>query len=197
MADEDNWASEDVGGDQWGDEAIEDDLEAPEMMPTEMKRVKDPWRKPTDLTVRHINAHIYIKALGKHMKKAGSFELPTWVDLVKTGPAREMPPADPDWLYYRVAAVARFMYMHGGCGMGHLRARYGSRQRRGVQPNAFRKASPGILRFALQTLEKLGWAQKKTTGGRRLTTEGRRAMDNIAKSSWDEQKANGRHMPMM
>ncbi len=32
-------------------------------------------------------------------------QLPTWVDVVKTGVARELPPMDEDWYFVRAGAV--------------------------------------------------------------------------------------------
>ena len=96
---EQGWGEEEQG---WGDEGQAQEVVAPHTVQVPAKKLRDPWRKPAKVTVRHINAHIFINAMGKHLKKAASFDLPSWVDIVKTGPSKEMPPADPDWLYYRV-----------------------------------------------------------------------------------------------
>ena len=40
-------------------------------------------------------------------RTSGKLEVPTWVDIVKTGTAKELAPYDQDWFYIRSAAVAR------------------------------------------------------------------------------------------
>jgi len=35
------------------------------------------------------------------LKRSGKLEIPTWVDLVKTGSQKELAPYDPDWFYVR------------------------------------------------------------------------------------------------
>jgi small subunit ribosomal protein S19e len=37
--------------------------------------------------------------------------IPGWADTVKTGVAKELPPFDPDWFYYRAASTARHVYL--------------------------------------------------------------------------------------
>lgn len=34
----------------------------------------------------------------------GKIEVPTWVDIVKTGSYKELAPYDPDWYYIRAGA---------------------------------------------------------------------------------------------
>ena len=38
-------------------------------------------------------------------------QLPSWVDIVKTGAHKELAPYDPDWYYTRAASLARKVYM--------------------------------------------------------------------------------------
>jgi len=44
-------------------------------------------------------------------------EVPSWVDIVKTGPYKDLAPYDPDWYYVRAAAIARQVYIKGGRGV--------------------------------------------------------------------------------
>jgi ribosomal protein S19E (S16A) len=37
----------------------------------------------------------------------GKLPIPGWVDTVKLGPAKELPPQSIDWFYVRAASVAR------------------------------------------------------------------------------------------
>lgn len=74
------------------------------------------------------------------------FETPTWVDLVKTAPMKELAPIDPDWYYVRAASVARQIYLRGGRGVGGLCKRYGGKHRRGALPNIHSPAGGSIIR---------------------------------------------------
>jgi hypothetical protein len=47
------------------------------------------------------SAEAFITAYSSHLKRSGKLEIPTWVDLVKTGSQKELAPYDPDWFYVR------------------------------------------------------------------------------------------------
>merc|ERR1711872_357315 len=64
-------------------------------------------KMPGGVTVKDVNAHAFVKALGAFLKKSGNLKVPDWVDLVKTGKHKELTPYDPDWYYIRAASVAR------------------------------------------------------------------------------------------
>ena len=53
------------------------------------------------LTTSHNSAEAFITAYSSHLKRSGKLEIPTWVDLVKTGSQKELAPYDPDWFYVR------------------------------------------------------------------------------------------------
>eukprot|EP00953_Heterococcus_sp_UTEX-ZZ885_P024588 13444-Heterococcus_DN1.PRE.2 len=57
--------------------------------------------EPRGITVRDVAPAKFIKAYADHLKNTGRFELPPWVDLVKTATQRELAPYDPDWYYVR------------------------------------------------------------------------------------------------
>lgn len=46
-------------------------------------------------------ADAFITAYASHLKRSGKLEVPTWVDMVKTGSYKELAPYDPDWYYVR------------------------------------------------------------------------------------------------
>lgn len=48
-----------------------------------------------------LSAEAFISAYASHLKRSGKLEVPTWVDLVKTGSFKELAPYDPDWYYVR------------------------------------------------------------------------------------------------
>lgn len=50
------------------------------------------------------SADAFIEAYASHLKRSGKLEVPTWVDLVKTGHFKEQAPYDPDWYYVRAGA---------------------------------------------------------------------------------------------
>ena len=47
------------------------------------------------------SADAFIVAYASHLKRSGKLEVPTWVDIVKTGHYKELAPYDPDWYYTR------------------------------------------------------------------------------------------------
>lgn len=57
--------------------------------------------EPRGITVRDVAAPDFIKAYAEHLKNTGRVELPSWCDIVKTAPHKEMCPFDPDWYYVR------------------------------------------------------------------------------------------------
>ena len=57
------------------------------------------------------SAEAFISAYASHLKRSGKLEVPTWVDLVKTGSFKELAPYDPDWYYVRAGSYARFRCM--------------------------------------------------------------------------------------
>lgn len=50
------------------------------------------------------SAEAFIAAYASHLKRSGKLEVPTWVDIVKTGAYKELAPYDPDWYYVRAGA---------------------------------------------------------------------------------------------
>ena len=53
------------------------------------------------------SAEAFISAYASHLKRSGKLEVPTWVDLVKTGSFKELAPYDPDWYYVRAGPYAQ------------------------------------------------------------------------------------------
>lgn len=104
-----------------------------------------------------------------------------WVDTVKTGPAKEMPPQSIDWFYVRAASIARHVYMRKTVGVGRLRKVHGSTKNRGSRPSHHVDASGSVDRKVMQALEKIGVLEKdEEKGGRRITQSGQRDLDRIA-----------------
>ncbi|CBZ54481.1 Ribosomal protein S19e, related [Neospora caninum Liverpool] len=133
-------------------------------------------------TVKDVKADAFIALYANHLKKRGRFQLPKWIDYVKTAHAKELAPYDPDWLYIRAAAILRHLYIRPDCGVGGFRKVFSCRQRRGVRPNHTSKAGGKIIRYILQQFEEMGLVESDPEKpGRRLTKNGQRELDVIAR----------------
>merc|ERR1712113_784334 len=63
-------------------------------------------RKDGDMvTLKDVPAGKFIEAYAEFLKKSNKIELPSWVDIVKTGHYHELAPYDDDWFYTRAAAM--------------------------------------------------------------------------------------------
>jgi small subunit ribosomal protein S19e len=107
-------------------------------------------------------------------------EVPAWSDLVKTATFKELAPYDGDWYYIRAASMARKIYLRQGIGVGAFRKIYGGRKSNGVRPSHFAKSSGSIARDCLKQLERLDIVEKDPKGGRRITSNGQRDLDQVA-----------------
>jgi len=130
--------------------------------------------------VRDVAADKFIVAYSSHLKRSGKLEVPTWVDIVKTGAYKELAPYDPDWFYVRAAAVARHIYLRKQVGIGALSKLHGGRNRRGNRPSHHADASSSVQRKVCQALEKIGVLELAANGGRRISQDGQRDLDRIA-----------------
>ena len=134
-------------------------------------------------TIYDVDPDGLIKKAVEELKKINEIKPPAWASYAKTGRHKERPPVKQDWWYTRVAAVLRYVYRVGPIGVSKLRARYGGKRRRGVEPPHFYKGSGSILRKVLQQLEKAGFLQQATKGvhkGRIVTPKGKSFLDKIA-----------------
>ncbi|KAI1172942.1 40S ribosomal protein S19 [Nemania sp. FL0916] len=135
------------------------------------------------ISVRDVDAHKFIETYSQFLKRQGKLPVPGWVDTVKTGVSRELPPQSEDWFYVRAAAVARHVYMRKTVGVGRLRKTHGTAKNRGVRPSHHVDASGSVDRKVLQALEKIGVVeQDEEKGGRRITQSGQRDLDRIAQT---------------
>ncbi|KAH7873149.1 40S ribosomal protein S19 [Lentinula edodes] len=140
--------------------------------------------------VRDVSADAFIAAYSSHLKRSGRFQwcscnnatkqVPTWVDIVKTGAYKELAPYDPDWYYVRAAAVARHIYLRKDVGIGALTKLHGGRNRRGNRPSHHADSSAAVQRKICQSLEKIGVLEQTDNGGRRISQDGQRDLDRIA-----------------
>ncbi|KAL0580100.1 Protein component of the small (40S) ribosomal subunit [Marasmius crinis-equi] len=138
--------------------------------------------------VRDVGADAFITAYASHLKRSGKLEVPTWVDIVKTGHYKELAPYDPDWYYTRAAAVARHIYLRKDVGVGSLAKLHGGRNRRGNRPSHHANCSAGVQRRICQSLEKIGVLEQTDNGGRRISQDGQRDLDRIATAVVEAEK---------
>ncbi|KAK9066579.1 hypothetical protein SSX86_013902 [Deinandra increscens subsp. villosa] len=134
----------------------------------------------TARTVKDVSPHEFVKAYAAHLKRSGKMELPLWTDIVKTATFKELAPYDPDWYYIRAASMARKIYLRGGLGVGAFQRIYGGRKRNGSAPPHFCKSSGGVARHILQQLQTMNIVDFDTKGGRKITSNGRRDLDQVA-----------------
>jgi small subunit ribosomal protein S19e len=149
-----------------------------------------------------VQAQKFIEAYAAFLKRQGKLPIPGmnsallssklllmwcvigWVDTVKTGPAKELPPQSIDWFYVRAASIARHVYLRKTVGVGRLRKAHGSTRNRGSRPSHHVDASGSVDRKVMQSLEKIGvLEQDEEKGGRRITQSGQRDLDRIAQTT--------------
>jgi small subunit ribosomal protein S19e len=119
----------------------------------------------------------------EELKKQKLVQPLEWSKFVKTGRHKERLPDNPDWWYYRAAAILKSIHKLGPVGTQKLRVRYGGKKRRGHKPAHFYRASGSIIRKILQQLEKAELIKQEKKGnhkGRILTPKGISFLDKIA-----------------
>ncbi|XP_043473675.1 40S ribosomal protein S19 [Leptopilina heterotoma] len=132
------------------------------------------------VTLKDVDQHEFVKTFASFLKKTGKVKCPEWVDIVKSARFKELAPYDQDWFYIRCAAVVRHIYIRSPIGVGAVTKIFGGRKRNGTHPSHFCRSAGGVARKVLQTLESLKLIEKSTSGGRVLTSAGRRDLDRIA-----------------
>lgn len=154
--------------------------------------------------VKDCPADAFVRAYANHLKRSGKIEVPTWVDVVKTGAYKELAPYDPDWFYVRagmfpvpsgclgshlfVAALARHIYLRKSVGIGALTKLHGGAKNRGHRPFHHANSSGSVQRKAVQGLEGIGVLEKDPKGGRRISQDGMRDLDRIAVATLESLK---------
>lgn len=124
-----------------------------------------------------------INKVAEELKKQKLIEPTKWSLFVKTGHHQERMPDNPEWWYYRAAAILRSAAKLGPIGTQKLRRKFGGKKNRGHKPERFYKASGSVVRKILQQLEKsnlLKQTEKGVHKGRILTAQGKSFLDKIA-----------------
>jgi small subunit ribosomal protein S19e len=133
-------------------------------------------------TLYDANPSELIVAAAAELKKKKAMQIPDWAKVVKTGPAQERPPEDPDWWYMRSASILRKVYLQGPIGVSKLRNFYGKKKNRGVKPERFYRAGGKVIRTILQQLETDGLVKEAEKGvhkGKVVTPAGRSFLDTV------------------
>ncbi|KRX10976.1 hypothetical protein PPERSA_12100 [Pseudocohnilembus persalinus] len=143
-------------------------------------------REQSFYTVKDVPAEEFIRAYASHLKKNNKIEVPQWLSYVTNGPRNELAPQDEDWVFIRVASVARKIYLRRNIGVSTLRHIYGGRQRNlGNVPERHRASAGKVIRWSMQALEKIGVVKKDKKnqlkkGSRLISKEGQTDLNRIA-----------------
>ena len=139
-------------------------------------------------TVLDVPANELINSVAMFFKEKNVIKLPKWSSLVKCSHANEIVPLNPDYMYYKAAAIARMLYITKSktVGVGSIRTMLGKKERRGAQPAKFMRASGKIIRVLLQQLKENKYVEnyknkdQDVSYGLVLTSNGRTELDKIA-----------------
>ena len=130
------------------------------------------------------DAQEYNLKLAEALKKVEEFEVPEWVEFVKSSPSKERPIEDANFWYKRAASILRQIYKNQIVGVNRLRTKYGSKQDRGMKPEKFKKAGGKIIRTILQQSDKAGFTEifklRGKRAGRKLTQKGKEFLENVS-----------------
>ena len=142
-------------------------------------------------TLRDVSANKWIRAMAQHLKQSGKLFVPSCTELVKQSHGNQRAPQNPDWYFYRCAAVLRRIYVRPGTGYGGLSKAFAIKKNNGSRPEKTVRASTGLLHWACRSLEGLKLIGKGKESGRILTKDGRRKCDAIAFNVKSGRKAVG------
>lgn len=133
------------------------------------------------MTIYSLNPQEYNIKLAEAITKLPEFDMPEWAFFVKTGSAKERPPAEEDWWDKRAASILKQIYLKKIVGVNRLKTKYGSKKNRGGKPERFKRGSGKIIRTILQQAEKAGLVEQSNDKkkGRRLTEKGIKFLESI------------------
>merc|ERR1712151_1331871 len=133
-----------------------------------------------------VPANDFISAYADFLKKSNKIDLPSWVDLVKTGHWKELAPYDEDWFYTRAAAIMRKLYVKPHVGVGRLANKFGGKERNG---SARKHQAKLLIRFNDNKRNDFAEDTKPdndTKLNRRVVSdEGKKTINNIAKEVYE------------
>jgi len=131
-------------------------------------------------TMKDVSANKWVRAMASHLKQTGKLFVPTCAEFVKQSHGNQRAPQNPDWYFYRAAAVLRRIYQRPGTGYGGLSKPFGMKKNNGSRPEKFVRAAKGMLHWVCKSLEGMKLIGKGKKSGRVITKEGKRKCDAIA-----------------
>ncbi len=123
----------------------------------------------------------YLPRLAEALKSRQAVVPPAWAPFAKTGVHKQKAPTQTDWWFLRSASVLRKIHLNGPVGIEHLAAQYGGKRDRGSAPYHARTGSRSITREIVQQLQGAGLVRPDKNKGRRLTPEGQKLVDTVAR----------------
>ena len=90
-------------------------------------------------TVLDAPSNLFIKTLALFLKEKNVIKLPKWSNIVKSSHANEVVPLDPDYMFYKAAAIARILYVtkSKSIGVGSLKSFFGKNAKGGRTPKIY------------------------------------------------------------
>jgi small subunit ribosomal protein S19e len=145
-------------------------------------------QKKSGFTVLDVPANKFINELAAFFKEKSVIKLPKYAPLVKTSRSNDCEPINPDYIFYKAAAIARKLYLtkSKNIGVGSLRVMFSKKERRGSQPPKTFRAGGKIIRDLViqlknaKYIENYGGKDDETNSGLYLTKSGRSQLDKIA-----------------
>ena len=145
-------------------------------------------QKKAGYTVFDAPANDLINKLAEFFKEKNIIKLPKYALLVKCSRSNDCEPINPDYIYYKAAAICRKLYVtkSKNIGVGSLRSMFSKKERRGSQPPKTFRAGGKIIRELVIQLKNAGYIdnygkkEDETNSGLFLTKTGRSEMDKIA-----------------
>ena len=145
-------------------------------------------QKKTGFTVLDVQANKFVNQVAAFFKEKNIIKLPKYAPLVNTSRSNDCEPIDPDYIYYKAAAICRKLYLtkSKNLGVGSLRSMFSKKERRGSQPPKTFRAGGKIIRDLVIQLKNAGYVknygekEEDSNSGLFLTKTGRSELDKIA-----------------
>ncbi len=148
-------------------------------------------QKKAGFTVLDVPANKLINQVASFFKEKNIIKVPAYAPLVKTSRSNDCEPINPDYIFYKAAAICRKLYLtkSKNLGVGSLRSMFSKKERRGSQPPKTFRAGGKIIRELVIQLKKAGYVsnygkdeEESTNYGLFLTKKGISEFDKIASS---------------
>ena len=144
-------------------------------------------QKKAGFTVLDAPANKFINQLAAFFKEKNIIKVPKYAPLVKCSRANDCEPIDPDYIFYKAAAICRKLYLtkSKNLGVGSLRVMFSKKERRGCQPPRTFRAGGKLIRDLVGQLKKGGYianydGKEDDNDGLYLTKKGKSELDKVA-----------------